>query len=203
MNRFIVSFFLLLSPLFSDIFPFQTIEKANLAYKNRDFLKSARLFNSLDKQDSLVLYNMANSYYKANKYDTALKFYIKAEGVDEATRFYNIGNCYFKKNEFNQAIEFYVKSLNIKDDKDTKHNLLLAEKMAEDKQNSLDKNLTDKKKITQNIEDRDSKREKMRKEDTQKDELTYLLKQINREKIPTVMYNLNRGEREDSGKNPW
>jgi len=196
MNKILFSLFIFSSPLFSDIFPFQTIEKANSAYNKGEFIKSARLFEMLDTKEASVHYNVANAYYKAENYDKALENYIKAKGVEDSIRFYNMGNSYFKKSDFNKAIEYYLKSLNIKDDTDTQYNLLLAEHRAKEQDRKKDNTLSKKKK-------RPSYNQKI--EDTNKmanEELNYLLKQINKKKIPTVMYNINR-EEASSDKNPW
>ena len=197
MNRVFFLFFLFLSSLFADIFSFQTIEKANRAYNSGEFEHSARLFNTLSTKDAIIFYNIANAYYKAGLYDKALRSYKKAKGVDEAICFYNMGNSYFKKNEFKKAIDFYIKSLNIKEDRDARYNLGLAKKREKKKEsNNRDKKKRygTKKKLDKDISTQDKIR---------KDELSYLLKQINRKKIPTIMYNLNRGEKENSDKNPW
>jgi len=198
MNKALVSLFIFSSSLFSDIFPFQTIEKANSAYLKGKFIKSARLFEMLDVTDASVAYNIANAYYKAGDYDKALEYYIKAEGVDDSARFYNMGNSYYKKNNFNKAIDFYIKSLNVKDDIDTQHNLLLAEKRAEEKYQKKDssKNINIKRDIEKKVEDKSNQDMGSQKE------LDYLLKQTNKKRIPTVMYSVER-EEEHHVKNPW
>ncbi|CAA6798432.1 MAG: TPR domain protein in aerotolerance operon, partial [uncultured Sulfurovum sp.] len=158
--RFKIILYGLLSPLlFADMFDFQTIEKANSAYVEGDFNKSAKLFGSLKNSDSTVAYDKANAEYKAGRYDEALSSYKKAKGVDEAQRQHNIGNAHFKKQELDKAIEAYEKALEVRDDEDTKHNLELAKKKKkeeeqkkeqdkknEDKDKKDDKNKDDKKK---------------------------------------------------------
>ena len=248
--------FLLFTPmLFADVFPFQTIEKANEAYKNGEYRKSVRLFKSVSIDDPTVQYDQANAEYKAGMYDDALKHYVKAKGVDEATRLYNMGNCYFKKGEFGSAISNYRNALKLNSDDDVMHNLKLArEKRAEKakkEREEKEKKDKDKKKSEEQKkkeEERKKKEEEQRKKDeakkkesdkkddkkkesdrknskSQKDadasnkqetkkkmspkekmrkkELSHLVKQLSKKKMPTMMYQgkENKGERDD--KNPW
>lgn len=211
------SLYLLLTPvvLFADIFPFQTIEKANQAYKQGEFHKSARLFQSLKKDEPTVAYNLANALYKAGMYDEALKNYAKAKGVDDATREHNIGNTYFKKNELYRAIEHYENALKIREDVETRYNLELAKKQ-QDEQNKQDKNREKKhdkeeKKQQQSKDQEDKptqeKKEKVeqimsQEEKLRKKELTHLMKQLSQKKMPTMIYQATQ-EKEEDDKNPW
>ena len=130
----IFPYFIFTSLLFADIFPFQTIEKANQAYESGAFQKSAMLFKSLKKETPTVVYNQANAEYKAGSYDEALKHYAEAKGVDDAMLEHNIGNTYFKKNDFNNAITHYEKALSFREDEDTRYNLALAKQKKEEQQ---------------------------------------------------------------------
>ena len=172
--------------LFADMFPFQTIVKAHQAYIDGEFRRSARLFNTLDKKDASVAYNRANSYYKAGMYDSAERSYLQAKGVDEAMRSYNLGNVYFKKREFTKAIASYERSLTFKEDEDARFNLELAKQKRK-------KNL---KKIIPKYQ----KLEENKKIDK---ELTYLLKQLSKKKIPTMLYRIKSEHKEQDDSNPW
>ena len=221
--------YLLLTPLlFADIFPFQTIEKANQAYENGEFAKSTRLFKSLKKDEPTVAYNQANAQYKAGMYDEALKNYTKAKGIDEAIREYNIGNTYFKKNDLDKAIASYEKALKIREDEDTRYNLELAKKRREEQKKQeqkskehekKDKQKEDEKKKKQKSQDQEKRKdqndkeakkkkekaeEKMTEEEKlRKKELSHLMKQLSKKKMPTMIYQATeeKGERHD--KNPW
>jgi len=219
-------YFILTPLIFADIFPFQTIEKANQAYENGEFAKSTRLFKSLKKDEPIVAYNQANAQYKTGMYDEALKNYTKAKGIDEAIRQYNIGNTYFKKNDLDKAIASYEKALKIREDEDTRYNLELAkkEREAQNKQKNKDKNKEKKKKDKEKKDEKKKKEKKSQdKKDTQKKaakkmtqkkkptkeeklrkkELSHLIKQLSKKKMPTILYQATdeKGERHD--KNPW
>ena len=126
-------YFILSTLIFADFLPFQTIDKANRAYEKGEYKKSAKLFNSLEQNDSTVKYNEANALYKAGLYDKALNAYDKAEGIDEMTRQYNMGNSYFKKGELKRAIACYEEALKMGEDEDTRYNLALAKRRVEEK----------------------------------------------------------------------
>lgn len=222
-------FFFFLSPfLYADIFPFQTIEKANEAYEKGEFHKSARLFKSLKKDDPSVAYNQANAQYKAGMYDEALKSYTQAKGIDEATREHNIGNSYFKKNDLNHAIASYENALKIREDEDTRYNLELAKKQQEEQKKQQHKN-KDKQKEDEKKKAKEKKQQKHQEQKNRKDqkdkapqkkkekaeknmaeeeklrkkELSHLLKQLSKKKMPTMMYQATeeKGVRHD--QNPW
>jgi len=237
-----------------DILPFQIIDKANEAYEKGEFRKSIRLFNSLNSNDPTVLYDQANAEYKAGMYDDALMHYVKAKGVDEATRLYNMGNSYFKKGNLNLAIKYYTASLKLKSDDDVMHNLKLARKKRKEEKNQKQKDKKKKDKDKKKEEQQKKEEEKKKKEEEQKKrdqekkkedkkkndkkkesdkknsksqedadasnkresekkmnpkekmrkkELSHLIKQLSKKKMPTMMYQgkENRGERHD--KNPW
>lgn len=160
--------------LFAEIvFPFQTIEKANSAYRVGDYNESVKLFDRLEKDEPSVYYNRANAEYKAGEYDSALLSYAKAKGVDEAMRLHNIGNIYFQKKEWDKAIERYEASLLVREDNDTRFNLELAKKKKEEKKKKEkeDKKKEDEKNKDKNKEDEDKKKkdeEKKKKEEEQK-----------------------------------
>ena len=240
--------YILLTPLlFADIFNFKTIEKANKAYSDGEFSKSAKLFESIQKKDPFVAYDMGNAYYKAGKYEEALHAYEKAEGVDEATRSYNMGNSFFQKQEFDKAIESYEKSLKLNDNADIRHNLKLAKNKKKEKEDKKkqekkekekkednkkeDKKKEEEKKDKQKKSDEEKKKEDEDKKKAEKDkksekqkqqeaknkkdkemtpkekmrkkELSHLLKQLSKKKMPTMMYQAGEDKREDSNVNPW
>ncbi len=218
--------------LLADLLPFQTIQKAKGAYQRGAYERSALLFNQLDSNRSILSYNMANAYYKAKQYNKAIKAYQNAKGVDEATRLYNIGNCYFQQDKLDQAMVFYKNALRLRDDEDTRHNLALAkrkkEKQEQEKNKQKDKKKKKKKAPKKQQQDKKKDREKENSEKkkpnkkqaedakkreeqakmtpqerlTQK-ELKRLMKKLNEQKMPTMMYQVTppTGVRDDS--KPW
>lgn len=212
--------------------PFQTIKEANEAYEKGEFRKSSMLFQSLKIEDPTVLYDQANAEYKAGMYDDALKHYAKSKGIDEATRLYNMGNCYFQKGDFKSAIKQYTASLRLKSDEDVMHNLKLArekrkeqnkdkkkeepkkkkeepkKKNQEDKKKNNNKKESDKKNSkSQKDTDASKKHEREKKmspkEKMRKKELSHLLKQLSKKKMPTMMYQGKENKGENDDKNPW
>ena len=227
-NIFFTIFFLLSSPLLASFFDFKTIERANEAYVNGEFQKSAILFGNLKKDDSTVAYNRANALYKAKQYSEALRYYQKAKGVDEAERLHNIGNSYFKMNELDRAIESYEKALKIREDEDTRYNLELAKRKKKEKEkrekqkknkkkkNGKKENKKNKKKSKKEKKAKKSeeqKREKSSKdkmtpkqkkqEEMRKRELKHMIRELSQKKMPTLMYQTNPKKGERNEQNPW
>ena len=146
-------------------FNFENIEKAEQAYKNKEYSKASQNYREVNP-NSEVFYNLGNSLYKEKKYDDAIKAYSKVvtenKGL-EAQKLYNIGNSYVQVNKLEKAKEFYEKSLKIKEDKDTKENLELVnkelekQKKQEEKQNN--KNKEDKNKQQDNNQQKNKDQE--------------------------------------------
>lgn len=121
---------------------FKTIQDAKEAYEAKEYTASAALLKSLEAKSPEKSYNIGNAYYKAKRYDEAIKAYEQAQGVDEAARLHNIANSYFQKNELKKAIDTYEDALKIKEDEATRFNLELAkEKMKrQEEKNSQQQN---------------------------------------------------------------
>ncbi len=146
-------------------FNFENIEKAEQAYKNKEYSKASQNYREVNP-NSEVFYNLGNSLYKEKKYEDAIKAYSKVvtenKGL-EAQKLYNIGNSYVQVNKLEKAKEFYEKSLKIKDDKDAKENLELVNKelekrkKQEEKQNN--KNKEDKNKQQDNNQQKNKDQE--------------------------------------------
>jgi len=147
---------------------FKTIEKAQKAYESKKYMKSASLWGGIETKSPQKDYDIGNAYYKAKKYDAAIKSYEKAEGIDENRRLHNIGNSYFQKNNFDEAISNYEKALQVKEDKDTRFNLELAKKQKKKKEQKKkqDKpNQKEQKKNKKEKQDKEQKKNKNKKDD--------------------------------------
>lgn len=107
----------------------------------------------------------AREYYKAGKFNEAIKSYEAIGGLDGdalARKFYNIGNVYYKLQDYQKAVENYEKSLELKDDEDAKHNLELAKKelkKQEEKKEKSGKDDKEEKKEEKQKESDDSKKQ--------------------------------------------
>ena len=212
--------------IYGGLFDFYYIKKAKEYYQNGEYKKSIKMLNSLD--DSFEKnYNIAQNYYKMGRYKEALLHYKRAfgEGVDEHNRLHNIGNCYFKLKEYDNAILAYEYALKLKEDKDTKYNLLLA-KLAKKKQNEnkdnkkkkeqdgKGKKKKDKKSKKDKNIDKKSKQRKLTKKELeelkklqQKQKLqkrlkSMLNKSLQDKKIPILMYKINKNSPKSNLK-PW
>jgi len=217
----------------AELLPFQTIQKAKEAYQHQAYERSALLFAQLENNRSIVAYNVANAYYKAKRYDQAIKAYEEAKGVDEATRLYNLGNCYFQQGKWDRAIACYTDSLRLRREEDTQHNLALA-KRKKDAQEKQRKKSNDPKKKKQQKEPKkkqpnakkkgqereQSKRKKPNDQEAQnakrkktptlspkerltQKELKRLMKKLNEKRMPTMMYQVTPPTGVRHDQKPW
>ncbi len=129
---FIVSF-LLLNIIFLKDFFYNSY--SNYLFSNKDF--SWALNNFSKAKNVYWAYNSANSLYKQNQFEKAIKSYLSIVW-DEKNSFnfniyHNLWNSYYKLWEpksdeeklknFEKSVSFYEKALNIKYDEQTKKNL--------------------------------------------------------------------------------
>ncbi len=98
---------------------------AQNAYADKRYEAAAHHFEAIN--DEHARYNAANSYYKAGKYDAALKLYLSVKSNDatfKASLFFNAANCYVRLKMYAKAREMFVKSWTLQTDMQTKENLL-------------------------------------------------------------------------------
>jgi len=77
--RFLI-IFITLTYLNADLFDFAKLYKAKTLYKNGDFNASTKVLKSLNYDTPSYNYNLANTLYKAQKYNEALTYYKRAFG---------------------------------------------------------------------------------------------------------------------------
>jgi tetratricopeptide (TPR) repeat protein len=144
------------------------VDKREVRRGNRDFkkenYKEAELeyFRALAK-DSLSFaanYNMANTLYRQENYDQALKYMEKIAdmAVDSpaaADYYYNLGNIALAKNDYQKAVDAYKQSLlRNPADLEAKENYIYAkEKLKQQQQQQNDQNKDDQNKDDQNKDD--------------------------------------------------
>lgn len=90
-------------------------------------------------EDSEVLYNIGNAYYRLGDFESAAKsFESAAASGDQHIRhdaLYNLGNANFRRQDFKRAIENYEAVLKmVPDDRDASENLAFARKMMVEQQ---------------------------------------------------------------------
>jgi len=160
------------------MFDFWDNYKAKESYEAKEYKKAGEYFGKIDKDEAI--YNKANSLYKQEKYEEALKTYESIEsfkGDKELKRLYDVGNSYAKLKKVDEAIKSYEEALKIKDDEDTKFNLELLKKQKQEqkKKNKDDKQENDNKDKNNKDKNKKDKEEKKKndknqenKEDSQK-----------------------------------
>ncbi|MEA3512183.1 MAG: VWA domain-containing protein, partial [Campylobacterota bacterium] len=83
---------------YADFFEFETIEKANQLYQDKNYKDALKEYEKL-KPSNQSIYNKANSLYKDGKYKEAEKLYNKIDTQDKelnAKKFHNLGNNFVK-----------------------------------------------------------------------------------------------------------
>lgn len=148
----------------ASIFDFQTIEKANESYKNKNYNEASKEYSELAVSQEQQ-YNLANSLYKENKYKEAIEKYksIKTENRDlNFNKLHNLGNAYAKSNDLQNAKKSYEEALKIKNDKQTKENLDEINKALEKKEEK-------KKDQKGQKNNKNKKQEKKKKENSKQD----------------------------------
>jgi Ca-activated chloride channel family protein len=149
----------------SSIFDFNTIKEANNAYEKEEYEKASNEFKKLDSNESRD-YNLANSYYKDNKFKEAIELYknIQTSNNDlEFKRLHNLANSYAKNKDFQNAIKNYEEALKLKNDQNTRENLELVKKLLENKNKKQEQNDKEDK------QEKENKQEKKNKQEQNKD----------------------------------
>ncbi len=118
--------------LFGGLLDFRTLKNAEEAYANKQYNEAAALYESIDDKNDDLRYNLGDAYYKAERYDEALKQYKQVHKSElRAEALHNLGNAYANTKKIDEAISAYEEALEIGDDEDTKFNLELLKKQKE------------------------------------------------------------------------
>lgn len=114
---------------------FKDLGAAKEAYRAGHYAEAAKRYDKIaqsaeGKKRQTALFDAADAYYKARKFEEALKRYqsVTLPKLQHA-KWHNIGNCYAHLKKIDKGIEAYKKALKIKEDADTRYNLKLLEKM--------------------------------------------------------------------------
>lgn len=128
------------------------VRKGNKAYAEGDFNESiARYEEALKLAPAMYepAYNLANGYYKAQRYDHAEKGMaaIAADSTlndaQRAEAYYNLGNAQFQQRKLQEALESFKQSLRIDpEDEDARFNYAYTKKLLDqqNQQNQQDQN---------------------------------------------------------------
>ena len=158
------------------------IKEGNSQYKDSLFLESEISYRKaidVNAQDSIARYNLANSLYRQQKYEDALKQYLDVarQSVQADNRpmaadaFHNAGNVCMLAQDYAKAEEMFKQSLRYDpQDHETRYNFVLAQKLRQQQeqqqqdqqkqqqQQKMSKEQADKK--IQQIRSRDQERRK-------------------------------------------
>ena len=121
------------------------VRRGNSDYEAEKFREAEIYYRkALEKNQESVKanYNLGNAMYRQNQYEAAAARYdnlIKqTENPAEISRYYyNLGNTFFKSQKIEESIDAYRNALlNNPDDVDAKHNLQMALRMLQEKNQS-------------------------------------------------------------------
>lgn len=212
MNRLLYILIFLLTAGLADVSA--QVDKREVRRGNRDFkkenFKEAELdyFRGLAK-DSLSFaanYNMANTLYRQENYDQALKHLEKiaemaADSPVAADYYYNLGNVAMAKEDYQKAVDAYKQSiLRNPTDLEAKENYIYAKEKLKQQQNQ--QNQQDQQNQQQNNDkdqqnqdqDKDQQNQDDKKDDQNKDQ--------NQEKNDPEKNDQNQDEQNQQGQQP-
>jgi Ca-activated chloride channel family protein len=156
----------------ADIFDFQTIDKADKAYKKQNYKEAITEYEKLTKSKSSAqsYYDLANALYKDKKYKQALATYNKVDAKDknlEYKKHFNSGNSHFQMKKYEEALKSYERAKSIKSEDDLENNIELTKKMIKQQQNKKNKD-KDKKNQDKNKQKKDDKQKQNNKDNQNK-----------------------------------
>ena len=189
MKRLIYILFLLSAVALTDASA--QVDKREVRRGNRDFRKEnykeaeLQYFRALAK-DSLSFaanYNMANTLYRQENYDQALKHLerleeVAADSPAAADFYYNLGNVAMAKEEYQKAVDAYKQSLlRNPGDVEAKENYIYAKAKLKEQQdqqqndqNNQDQNNQDQNNQDQNNQDQNQNNDQDKKDDQNKND---------------------------------
>ena len=184
MKRLIYILFLLSAVALTDASA--QVDKREVRRGNRDFRKEnykeaeLQYFRALAK-DSLSFaanYNMANTLYRQENYDQALKHLerleeVAADSPAAADFYYNLGNVAMAKEEYQKAVDAYKQSLlRNPGDVEAKENYIYAKAKLKEQQDQQqnDQNNQDQNNQDQNNQDQNQNNDQDKKDDQNKND---------------------------------
>lgn len=220
LKKVFIAFLLTLSIVEAGLFDFLKSMDIEKSYAKGDYNTTKELLRSLNTDNPKYNYNLANVYYKLGRYQEAIRYYKRAfgKGVDEHSRLHNLGNSYYQSKAYKNAIIAYRYALKLKEDPDTQHNLVLAQKaLQRPKKQKEQEHKKQKEKRSKKPTKESKKRQKearkltkkeikaldeLKKRLHHKEELKNLLKKsFKGKKIPVIMYPLKINKKDK--KEPW
>lgn len=114
------------------------LSSGNEAYEKKEYETALKKYSdalALDPNYAPAEFNTANTYYRQEKMDEAIREFrriAKTSEIEEtqAKAYHNLGNAYLQNSKLKEAIEAYKNSLRINpDDHETRYNLAFAQRM--------------------------------------------------------------------------
>ncbi|NDW08985.1 tetratricopeptide repeat protein [Dysgonomonas sp. 520] len=155
-----------------------SIRAGNEAYEEKLYNAAESKYKaaySLNPNEIMSVYNLANTYYRQNKWDEAIKeyeSYVKMETKPSKAgmAYHNLGNSYLKKKDLQKSMEAYKNALRRNpDDESARYNLAVVQKMIKDQQDKDQDKDKDKDKDQDKDKDKDKDKDD-KKEDDKKDQ---------------------------------
>lgn len=124
------------------------MHKGNKKFDQKNYDEASQLYLEASQQKAKDFgshYNLGNAFYRKEMYEDAIAQYEKSleNAENESQRvsaLYNMGNAYFQQGNSSKAVDFYKKALKIEPNNDKiLHNLRIAQKKEEKKQNQSEK----------------------------------------------------------------
>lgn len=212
MNRLLYILIFLLTAGLADVSA--QVDKREVRRGNRDFkkenFKEAELdyFRGLAK-DSLSFaanYNMANTLYRQENYDQALKHLEKiaemaADSPVAADYYYNLGNVAMAKEDYQKAVDAYKQSLlRNPTDLEAKENYIYAKEKLKQQQNQ--QNQQDQQNQQQNNDKDQQNQDQDKDQQSQDDQKNDQNKDQNQEKNDPEKNDQNQDEQNQQGQQP-
>ena len=180
-------------------------DQANAEYKAGMYDNALKHYNQAKGVDeSSRLYNVGNVYFKKGDFNSAITNYrnsLKLKNDEDVM--YNLKLAREKRKEKNKD----KKNKDKKKDKPKKKKEQKKKKQEDKKKNNNKKESDKKNSKSQKDTDASKKYEREKKmspkEKMRKKELSHLLKQLSKKKMPTMMYQGKENKGENDDKNPW
>jgi possible aerotolerance-related exported protein len=124
------------------------MHKGNKNFDEKNYDEASQLYSEASQQKAKDFgshYNLGNAFYRKGMYEDAIAQYEKSLEYAEnegqrVSALYNMGNAYFQQGNSKKAVDSYKKALKLDPNNDKiLHNLRIAQKKEEKKQNQSEK----------------------------------------------------------------
>jgi tetratricopeptide (TPR) repeat protein len=184
------------------------IRKGNELYKNGNYSEAeVNYLKSLQKNKlyNKGLFNLGDAYYKEKNYEKAGSAFqnysfTASDKASKSKAFYNLGNSLFQAGKFEDCINAYKNSLRYTpNDKDTKYNLSLAQRMMKQQQQQNKQNKQDKNKDNKDQQKQDQQKQDQQKQQQQKQQQQQAKqddKKLTKQDADRMLQALNKDEKD-------